>query len=331
MSNHLIDILRRWYPERTHKRWALAAVWTTEGSVYRKAGAMMLISDAGDVLGMLSGGCLESDLQLQAQRVLATGSTRHIVYDAADQSSVAWQLGIGCGGVAHIVIHPCDLDNNYLGLADAFQLLTQRHHCRYLLRLTDARGSCAIAQVAQVAQVALKPKASAEAIEILLSPPPHLIVFGAGVDVLPIVRMGRELGWSISLVDKRASHYKPQRFAEDITFFNVGAAELNARTATDVDAVIIATHNVEQDAEALLWVQSTSARYCGVLGPPLRRERVLHAAGIQARDLRVPLAGPMGLALGGELPESIALSVLAECHAVLFGSTAAPMSKEYLS
>lgn len=325
MSNHLLHILSRWFPERTQKRWALATVRATEGSVYRKAGAMMLISDHNDMLGMLSGGCLESDLQLQAHRVIETGISRNIAYDAADEGSVAWQLGIGCGGVAHIVIHPCCPGNQFLALDEVYQSLLQRRRCLYRLHLSQANGTCGAA----TEPFALR--ASADSIDISLSPPPHLLVFGSGVDVVPIARMATELGWSLTLVDKRASHYKPQRFPKNAQLLNCAAAELEQPLAAGTDAVIIATHSVSQDAEALAWVQNSNARYCGMLGPKHRRERVLSTAGMQERDLRIPLAGPMGLALGGELPESIALSVLAECHAVLFGSSAGPLSEAYLT
>lgn len=325
MKNHIFHILEQWYPQRANKRWALAMITATEGSVYRKAGALMLISEHNDTLGMLSGGCLETDLQLQAQRVIATEQSRRVSYDASDEGSIAWQLGIGCGGVAHILIHPCSPENDYLGLATARDLLRAGRSCHYRLNPETAH-----AQVHST-EAATQHNACGDSLTVVLRPPPHLLVFGAGVDILPIVNIAKELGWKTTLVDKRASHFKPQRFAPHTPLLNCAAAELDDQYRRCVDAVIIASHSVAQDVEALSWVQGSDARYCGILGPAARRERVLHASGMSERDLRVPLAGPMGLALGGELPESIALSVLAECHAVLFGGTALPLSGAFLT
>lgn len=323
MKNHIFHILDHWYPQRANKRWALALVTDTRGSVYRKAGAIVLISDQNDVLGMLSGGCLESDLQLQAQRVIETGRSHAISYDATDEDGLAWQLGIGCGGVANIVIHPCHRGNDYLALSQAYQNLKQRHNCRLQICLREPSAS------AHVADRPFVTVAGPDSIDICLSPPPHLLIFGAGIDVIPIVNLADDLGWHITLVDKRPSHFKPQRFPPHTELIHSAAGQLRNAYSMTVDAVIIASHSLSQDAEALAWVQNSRARYCGLLGPSARREQVLHRCGMREQDLRLPLAGPMGLGLGGELPESIALAVLCECHAVLFGGTAKPLSRAY--
>ena len=74
MSNHVNHLLAQWLPLKNKHKWVLGFIFKTEGSCYRKAGAMMLFSDAGHQLGILSGGCLESDIVKKAQRVMTTGS-----------------------------------------------------------------------------------------------------------------------------------------------------------------------------------------------------------------------------------------------------------------
>ena len=95
-----------------------------------------------------------------------------------------------------------------------------------------------------------------------------------------------------------------------------------------VDGVVVAHHNVRLDAAAIAALQTRELNnpYIGLLGPAKRKAEVLATAGLSEAQLRYAIAGPMGLALGGDLPESIALSVLAECHAKIFGSSALSLS-----
>lgn len=283
----------------------------------------MMLSDAGHQLGMLSGGCLESDLQNQALRVLASGKSRSIVYDGSDEGSIAWQLGIGCGGSAEILLHPCNQTNDFLNLPSLLQHLKRSSRCVYSVHLNTP-----YAEIISDAKKS-KPYVHKDHLIIPASPPPHLAIFGAGMDMEPLARIAADIGWSVSLIDQRASHYKPLRFPWVKQFLHCAPNDLEPTLLRQVDAAIIANHNVTLDAEALIWVQNSEARYCGILGPTARRQLVLATAGLREQDLRLPVAGPMGLALGGELPESVALSVLAECHAVLFGSSAIALSKAY--
>lgn len=247
MNHHIYHILDRWYPQRSQKGWACAIVTDTEGPVYRKAGAIMLISDQNDMLGILSGGCLESDLQLQAQRVIQSRRSHRVSYDAGDEGSLAWQLGIGCGGVAHIAIQPCNQTNDYLSLDKAYHALKEQHHCQLEFNLAESTGHTSIAENLNSHSTASQP----DRINVSLSPLPHLLVFGAGIDVIPIVNMATALGWKITVVDRRPSNFKPYRFVSTVAFHNLRANELDQRLSQSVDAVIIASHNLNQDAEAL--------------------------------------------------------------------------------
>lgn len=83
------------------------------------------------------------------------------------------------------------------------------------------------------------------------------------------------------------------------------------------DAAIVITHNLQLDADALVALQTSAVKYLGLLGPIVRKDKVLGLAGLDKDNLSVPIAGPAGLSLGGELPEDIALSIIAECQAVV--------------
>lgn len=328
MSNHFYHLLSSWLPLKEEANWVLGAVINTRGSVYRKTGALMLLSDAGHQLGLLSGGCLESDLLLQARKVIALGKSRQVIYDATDDGNVAWRLGIGCGGAAEILLHPCNAQNDFLRLPEIFACL-QQQACNFHLHLKTAYAGFTpcVRKLAQRQHGRLEHKNNEQILSTLINPLPHLLVLGSGVDAIPLCQLAITLGWRVTLADQRLNGGKRAHFPAEITALNVSANELNDEFLQQVDGVVIAHHNVRLDAAAVAALQTRIMLnpYIGLLGPAHRKADVLACAGLQEAQLPYPIAGPMGLALGGDLPESIALSVLAECHAKIFGSNALPL------
>ena len=332
MSTHFLHTLDTWQPLKQQHQWVLGAVIGTQGSVYRKTGALMLLSDAGHQLGLLSGGCLEGDLLLQARKVCALGASRRVVYDATDEGGLAWRLGIGCGGAAEILLQPCRADNGYLQLERVADLLRQGEACEYRLNLNTPTAAAQAGRKSFDRRTAgcRTGEGDNESLTTLINPLPHLLVCGSGVDMVPLCELARVLGWRVTLVDHRLTPQKQMRFAA----VNTVAARVEALPddiLATADAAIVAYHNLKLDAAALTALQKSRCRYVGLLGPGRRRQEVLELAGLRDSDLQCPVAGPAGLALGGDLPENIALSMLAEMHAVLFGSTAKPLSTTYFT
>lgn len=325
-SNHFFHLLEQWLPLKDTAKWVLAAVIHTRGSVYRKTGALMLLSDSGHQLGLLSGGCIESDLSLQARKVIALGKSLTVQYDAQDEENIAWRLGIGCGGAAQILLHPCNEQNNYLQLEQVYAQLKQQQACTFNLNLHQARArftpcprDFTLRQSGHIADGELT---------CLINPLPHLLILGCGVDMLPLCSLALNLGWRVSLADARLTAPKRAHFPPQINALPHSLEQLSAEFLTRVDAIIIAHHSMQLDAQAIAALQHCYLPnpYVGLLGPAARKAQVLEQAQLSEAQLRYPVAGPMGLALGGELPESIALAVLAECHGRLFGSSALPLS-----
>jgi xanthine dehydrogenase accessory factor len=338
-SNHFYHLLARWLPLKDAANWVLGAVINTRGSVYRKTGALMLLSDAGHQFGLLSGGCIESDLLLQARKVIALGKSRRIVYDATDEDNIAWRLGIGCGGAAEILLHPCNTANNYLQLMEVFRCLQQHNACEFSIALdcASARVNSSVRDFTQRQCGYLQPvhaqqfsgqQSAAQTLTTLINPLPHLLVLGNGVDMIPLCQLALTQGWQVSLADARLTPQKRENFPADISAFSTSVVDLSADFLAQVDAIVIAHHNMQLDAAAIAHLQTCKLMnpYIGLLGPAQRKKDVLALVGLTEEQLCYPVAGPMGLALGGDLPESIALSVLAECHARLFGSSALPLS-----
>ena len=328
-SNHFFHLLARWLPLKDSANWVLGAVINTRGSVYRKTGALMLLSDAGHQFGLLSGGCIESDLLLQARKVIALGKSRRIVYDATDEDNIAWRLGIGCGGAAEILLHPCNAENSYLHLIEVFECLQQHRACEFSLDLDFATArAIPCARDFTLRQCGHLSTDGHTQLTTLINPSPHLLVLGNGVDMIPLCHLALAMGWQVSVADARLTPQKCDNFPDGISVLVQSVADIPVEYLQGVDAVVIAHHNMPLDAAAIAHLQTCDLMnpYIGLLGPAQRKAEVLALAGLTEMQLCYPVAGPMGLALGGDLPESIALSVLAECHARLFGSSALPLS-----
>ena len=126
ISNHLSHLLANWYPTRDDFSWVLATIYKTIGPCYRKPGAMMLFSSQGEQLGMLSGGCLESDISVNARKVMQTGQPLLVCYDGSDEDELSFHLGIGCGGTIYIMLQQISNQNEYLSLVQVYDALKQR-------------------------------------------------------------------------------------------------------------------------------------------------------------------------------------------------------------
>jgi xanthine dehydrogenase accessory factor len=321
MANRISQLLSYWSENRDKHLWVLATIIETDGSSYRKAGAMMLINDMGQYFGLLSGGCLETDIMRQARRCWDNQRNRIIEYDMREEEDLAWQLGIGCGGMVRILLQPLHLDNDYLKLDELNSCLEQRQKAEYHQQIDEGFPFNKVFPIVDKSQQLanyINLKSSSETFIQLLTPAPLIAVFGAGVDAKPVVSIAAELGWQVLLIDPRVGYAKAEFFCKASQIIRQPLDELyDATWLNQIDIALVLTHNIKLDAAALKLVQNSSAKYVGLLGPNHRTDRVLDIAKLTRKDLTKPLANPVGLRLGGELPESIALSMLSEAHAVL--------------
>ncbi|WP_027859639.1 XdhC family protein [Marinobacterium jannaschii] len=322
MSNHLIALLSQWYPERDRTDWVLGTVYKTEGPCYRKAGAMMLFSGLGQQLGMLSGGCLESDIQTHARRIMQQGHNQLLCYDGSDEDDLSFQLGIGCGGTVYIQLQPVNAANHYLQLDRLLQLLQQRRHALYYQPIGEEHAPVHLEILDQPAESAARLQQLEQQPTLItpITPPPHITIIGGGLDARPVATIAKQLGWQISLWDPRPANGRREFFMQVDHLFGADISELiDHLHRQPAQAAILMSHNIQLDAGALQALHQLPLRYIALLGPNNRKQRVLQEAGLACSDFYFPLAGPAGLSIGGELPESIALSIISECHAALFG------------
>ncbi len=352
MSNHLSDILAKWYPNRDKSDWVLATIYKTSGPCYRKPGAMMLFSSQGEQLGMLSGGCLESDIGINARKVMQTGQPISVCYDGSDEDDLSFHLGIGCGGTIYIMLQQINHQNDYLSLVQVFDALKQRSSGYFyqsvVSRNTDEQAyfeTEKIAYIAASASLVQKPHGydcnvapstsqldKNEWLVTPIIPVPHILVVGGGIDAYPLVNMAKQLGWQVSLWDPRPANARKEYFS-NIDYIIKGDAQILSTFVEKkkVNAAILMSHNVAIDAQALQALASTKLQYVALLGPNNRKQQVIAQAKVQEhieeQALPFIISGPAGLDIGGTLPESIALSILTECHASLFNRNAQSMSQ----
>lgn len=354
-SHQLIDLLASWLPGKDQGRWILGSVYRLEGSAYRKPGSFMLMNDEGTHLGLLSGGCLESDLMQKARAfaaqidIEALGNSvdcqspaLSVRYDSTDEDDMLFQLGLGCGGVVDILLQPVHARNSYLQLDLLYQHLLSGKHSLYSQHLAQEPGQqssfkttgfntleiCSDKKSLSLLDLESPFKARARLIQApsagltqlsYLPGPPKLLIFGGGEDAVPLARMARQLGWSVTVVDARPSKARAEQFGTDISLINQPADALaDTEIFKSIDAAVVMNHSVEMDAASLASLRNSQLAYCALLGPKHRKAEVLEKAGIVESELSWPLYGPAGLDIGADLPESIALSILAQCHQLLY-------------
>ncbi|MBU2869725.1 XdhC/CoxI family protein [Colwellia sp. E2M01] len=334
MSNRLEQLLATWQPQKSSVEWVLATVIETDGSSYRKQGAMMFINSLGQYFGLLSGGCLEADIMLKARKCLDTGNNSIVCYDMRDEDDLSWQLGIGCGGMVKILLQPITEKSNWLNLEVLQTNLLAKKSCVYrqvinenipdnTLTLFDKKALALDLELDLELKIEEKlPPTTDNEFVHLIKPAPCLVIFGGGLDAVPVVNMAKILGWDVTVIDERVNYARGTHFsgADKIVHQPINSLS-NETYLVNADVIVIMTHNVKLDAKALNLIQGCDAKFVGLLGPTHRTEKVLHAAGLTYQQLTRGLSNPVGLNIGGDLPESIALSILSEAHAVLEGKS----------
>jgi xanthine dehydrogenase accessory factor len=317
----------------------LATIVETIGSTYRKAGAQMLIAQGGEAAGLLSGGCAESDLIERAQRVLQSGKAELAEFDTRGSDDVIWGIGLGCEGAMRILLTRIDAANDYEPYN--YILISKRQHARGAYALSIASGvsqrleqeTIPVGIRQRLVAVLESNQARVEQVngeDIFFAPvelPPRVLVLGAGADAAPVVEFAARLGWLVTVADHRPAYAVADRFPRAHAMLLSPAAELSKRIAVDdFDAAIVMSHHLPTDQTYLAMLADSRLRYVGLLGPANRRARLLAEIGDRAERLKSRLAGPIGLDIGAQSPEAIALAIVAEIHAYLQGRSGGSFS-----
>ncbi len=324
MSNQLSAMLSAWHDDRDLTQWVLGTVYRTDGSAYRKAGAMMLINGHGQQFGLLSGGCLEADIIRNARKAMHTGKTVMLTYDGNDEDDLSFKLGVGCGGTVYIMLQPLNAQND-LGLSDLYATLRKRQSGLYFQKINAVEGYFERGAIDGHPPAHIEKRSDGDWLVTPIQPEPHVLVVGGGMDARPVIDIAHTMGWVTTLVDPRPANARKEHFARANTILRKIDRELAAYVSYHrVDAVILMAHSIQIDASALKNLRSAPIKHLSALGPRHRFNEVLDQAGLSYGDLAFDISSPAGLDIGGQLPESIALSMLSGIHTALFKQRAAP-------
>ena len=328
----------------------LATVYETLRSTYSKSGARMLIAGDATFQGMLSGGCLEGDLAERAMAVLESNVPQRVTYDLGKNDQDLWGLGVGCDGLMRIFLQPLLPEHDYEPFTAISRVLSgddpgvaatviDSEHEKIApgATLVTAPGESNIVGVAEefvAAMTGAAELAAAErksgvrvlevdgrSLQVLtarLVPPPRLLILGAGLDAMPVLRLANELGWRVTVQDHRPAYIERSDLSGAEKVMSVPADELAEHISLQrYDAVIVMSHHLATDRKYLRLLADSQTPYVGLLGPRDRRARLMQDLGAAAGNLEQRLHGPAGFDIGADGPASIALSILAEVHAEL--------------
>ncbi len=323
---------------RTAGAQVLATVVATAGSTYRKPGARMLIMADGSHVGLLSGGCLEADLNIHAQGVLGSGIPRAVEYDMRGLDDILFGIGAGCEGAMRVLLEPAGPGSlAALALANAGHssgtgrstVLVVIHESTDLALGTYWDTSLLPASLAAAAARALTEGGSSDlnldaggrrtrAYVQFLAPSPHLLICGAGPDAQPVAATALGLGWRVSVVDHRPAYAIPERFCGAQVIRGDPRDLRGALSLDQCHAAVVMSHHLTSDVAYLRELAEAGApAYVGLLGPAARRQRISQELGATADQLLLRIRGPVGIDIGAVTPEGIALAIVSQIHAWL--------------
>ena len=302
----------------------LATLVKVEGSSYRRPGARMLLMPDGRRVGSISGGCLEDDVIAHARQVFATGRPVEVTYDTTTENDLVWGVGLGCHGVVHVLLESLASQPVW---ADELRENIRRRAPTELATVWQGPegtrlGTCLAAELPREPTIT--------AFRQIILPPVALFVFGAGDDAQPLVRFATALGWQVTVVDPRLALATPERFSEADTIVIARPEEVSARLALGLDSLaVIMTHHYRHDLPLLRELLPHPLAFLGLLGPRKRAEKIisdLAADGFAVTpEMRARLHAPVGLDLGANNAEEVALAILAEMQSVLAGRDGRPL------
>ena len=325
------------------RRAAMATVVQIDGSAYRRPGAKLLVEESGATRGGVSGGCLEADVREIGMTVMRDGVPRLRHYETGDDDSTVWGFGLGCNGAVDIFVQPVTSEDT-------------RDAARRVRALLEGDAPFAVSTVVRGPSASLGrmlvtvdgPMAGstgtpglnremARRAEVLLAvgeskcydvesagvftevhvPPPRLVICGAGDDAMPLSAFASQVGFRVTVIDHRPAHLSPERFPD--------ARLVDRRPDDGLDGLplgpraypVVMTHSFAHDREWVRRLLGTDVPYIGLLGPRARRDEILHRIGATEADR---LFAPVGLHLGADGPEQVAVSIVAELLAVCTSS-----------
>ncbi|MBT2754531.1 XdhC family protein [Mesobacillus foraminis] len=310
----------------------LATIVHVEGSAYKKEGSCMFLKRDGSRIGTLSAGCLEEDL---AARASEGGNTAiSIDYDMRSNEAFSWGEGAGCNGTIRVLLEPAD-DHFYYHLYRLKALLDMGKSVLMVKKMPSVKKDYEYLYITEDQEIfgswnsPVPPECKAWAsdpskrifsgMRVLsdpmddyfihqIDPKPRIFLYGAGPDAIPIVSVLSSIGFDVTVADWRPALCTKANFPDAkrvvVGFPHEIMEDLHFNSK---DFVLLLTHNFKRDRQLLSCLVDKELRYLGVLGSVKRTARLLGL-----REVPGHIATPVGLPIGAEGPEEIAVSIAAE-------------------
>jgi len=281
-------------------KFVLATVVRVDGSAYRRPGARMLIAEDGNWWGGISGGCLEGDILKKAQLALFSQSYKSITYDTREEDPFALGIGLGCQGVIEIFINPFQDQINELVstlekhlAGNVAHTLAISYSNAFQITMNDADDSHGCSW-------------ENELFTEYLPAPMTVWVFGNQFDAQGFIQQANALAWRVNWVGILAKMSTDLRVHD-----RFGYEELWPIQSTDY--LVMMTHDLEKDVKILekLLLAPIKPAYVGILGPKKRFDKLQNHFKEDLVTL-LPISTPIGLDIGAEGPEEIAISIISE-------------------
>lgn len=337
----------------TKNKVALATVVSVEGSSYRRTGARMLISDSGEWVGGISGGCLEGDALKKARFAMAQNKAKMVTYNTLDDDPYQIGIGLGCNGIIDVLLAPIDsqnIDNQVLLLQECIQ----NRKLSIVLTIIKLEGNFNNLELGQAFNFHFSKGFLIEAISEnliidiehclqneksesktysnqdgkvtlfieVLKPAIHLVIYGGNYDIYPMVKLAKEIGWKVSVV---CNPLKVQK-----SLFNTADAVIEKEYSSSIEidpytVALLMAHDFETDFKNMRDLLKSDMKYIGMLGPKKRTDKMFFKLAeegnvLSKRDLS-RIATPVGLDIGASNPEEIAISIIAEIKTFFTGRT----------
>jgi len=350
------DIIRSFdEAQQQGKQTALATVVHLDGSSYRRPGARMLITDEGQLTGAISGGCLEGDALRKALLVMSQQRSMLVTYDTMDEDDAKFGIGLGCNGIIQVLIEPInpgEPDNpiqllrivaekrekavvvtlfsleNKKDTQPGTRLLLKENYQQErntpLKEILVKDGMKTLREGRSVFRTYQTESQNLTAFIELVEPAVSLIAIGAGNDVVPLIAMAEILGWETTVIDGRPAYAKKERFVPSCQVLVSKPENVISQIEIDNRTVfVLMTHNYNYDMAMLHQLLIKNVIYVGMLGPKKKLDRILGELRDQGASFTeeqlASVHSPVGLDIGAETSEEIALSILSEIKAVLSG------------
>jgi xanthine/CO dehydrogenase XdhC/CoxF family maturation factor len=303
----------------------LATLVSIQGSSYKKKGAMMLVDSHLNTYGLISGGCLESDIAEHAESVFTDAISKIIEYDLSDDS--IFGLGAGCDGCIQVLLQILDTKNKYQPFSLFCPMIEQAHSSKIFININTlsnyfaeylylSNGITKSSNQNLESDTVLNQK---DYCQIDLIPPLKIAIVGAGQDIIPICQLIEFMNWHGYILDHRQNRLDAFSHFNSINLNKIDLKQLasNENLIKNFDAVLLVTHSIQRDVQYLTYFNQFDIPYLGLLGSMSRRDKVLQNAQLSLNDLKNKLYAPIGLNLGTHTPEQIALSIVAQIQLVL--------------